>query len=408
MITEFTIDAPGRANALGPETTARLDRALADAVAQGSAAFVLRAAGGTFCSGFDLGDLPRLGDADLLARFVTIERLLERIRTAPLLTIACVGGPAVGAGADLVAACDYRLGTGAASFAFPGPRFGLLLGTAHLTRLVGGQPARDLLVRRQRVDVEEALRIGLLSHRVDELGPFAAELAAAAAALDPITLRELLAVTRGRATADPLSTLVASAADPGLADRVRAYRGESQMQQLINGVAAAVAEGGGEQAVTGRVAKVLRAALAKGLSLPPGVMVPHPERYVMYPLHVAPDGSFSIASAVWNVGQRTPIHDHGVWGVVGIHSGVEHEVRYAPPAPAGAPRMIDESLWRPGEVTVCCTTDQDLHQVASGSDEPCVGIHVYGGDIGTIQRRSYHPETGEVGYFTSAWTTPAS
>ena len=51
--------------------------------------------------------------------------------------------------------------------------------------------------------------------------------------------------------------------------------------------------------------------------------------------------------------------------------------------------------WTPGQVTVCCTTDDDVHAVAAVGSEPTVGIHVYGGNIGTISRRSYDPATGE-------------
>jgi hypothetical protein len=40
-------------------------------------------------------------------------------------------------------------------------------------------------------------------------------------------------------------------------------------------------------------------------------------------------------------------------------------------------------------VTVCCTTDDDVHRVACGSDEPCIGIHVYGANIGALSRRRY-------------------
>jgi predicted metal-dependent enzyme (double-stranded beta helix superfamily) len=57
----------------------------------------------------------------------------------------------------------------------------------------------------------------------------------------------------------------------------------------------------------------------------------------------------------------------------------------------------------PGQVIVCCTTDQDLHRVSAVGAQPCVGIHVYGGDIGTIRRRSYDVETGDVSWFTSSW-----
>jgi 3-mercaptopropionate dioxygenase len=53
--------------------------------------------------------------------------------------------------------------------------------------------------------------------------------------------------------------------------------------------------------------------------------------HVTYPLYVAPDDSWSMASVVWDVGQRTPVHSHETWGVVGIYSGIEHEVRYLKP-----------------------------------------------------------------------------
>jgi 3-mercaptopropionate dioxygenase len=48
--------------------------------------------------------------------------------------------------------------------------------------------------------------------------------------------------------------------------------------------------------------------------------------HVTYPLYIADDRG-SMASVVWEVGQRTPVHSHETWGVVGIYSGVEHEVR---------------------------------------------------------------------------------
>ena len=156
------------------------------------------------------------------------------------------------------------------------------------------------------------------------------------------------------------------------------------------------------------VADRLRATLAAGIDLPASVTKPGEARYVMYPLYVDPDGRFSIASAVWNVGQGTPVHGHETWGVVGIHSGVEHELSFVKPTTPGEPLVQDgEVSWTAGQVTVCCTTDDDVHQVECEGDVPCVGIHVYGADIGTLPRRSYQPDTGEVSWFTSTWTAPA-
>lgn len=179
------------------------------------------------------------------------------------------------------------------------------------------------------------------------------------------------------------------------------------LRTFVDAVQAIVDEGGGEQTVTGRIARRLTQCLDEGLELSAAVIRPGADRYLMYPLYVAPDGSFSIASAVWNVGQSTPIHDHGTWGVVGILTGMEGEERFAlPTQPGNSPSPIEFATWEPGAVTVCCTTDQDLHRVSCASAEPCVGIHVYGADIGRLQRRAYDPTTGEVTWFVSAWTPP--
>lgn len=65
-----------------------------------------------------------------------------------------------------------------------------------------------------------------------------------------------------------------------------------------------------------------------------------------------------------------------------------------------------EERWRPGQVTICCTTD-DVHAVTAVGDEPTVGIHVYGANIGKVRRRSYDPATGEAEWFVSGWDSPA-
>ncbi len=177
-----------------------------------------------------------------------------------------------------------------------------------------------------------------------------------------------------------------------------------ELAALARTVQSLVARGLDEQALTAAVQAELTAVLAAGLRLPEDKTRPDPERYVMYPLHVAEDGSFSIASAVWDVGQGTPVHGHETWGVVGIYSGVEVETRYQKPSVPDVPLVdLGTDEWSAGEVTICCTTDDDVHQVRCGGDRPVVGIHVYGADIGTLPRRSYVPGTGAVHWFVSSW-----
>ncbi|MFJ3895472.1 MULTISPECIES: hypothetical protein [unclassified Streptomyces] len=159
-----------------------------------------------------------------------------------------------------------------------------------------------------------------------------------------------------------------------------------------------------EQAVTQAVARHLRTWFESGITIPEPLRRPNEDHYVMYPMYVAPDSSFSIASAVWNVGQKTPVHDHGTWGVIGIVAGRERERRFVvDPSRSNGLRELGEGYLQPGDIEVCCTTDQDVHSVAAASDVPCVGIHVYGADIGSLPRRSYSEEDGSCKTFVSAW-----
>jgi predicted metal-dependent enzyme (double-stranded beta helix superfamily) len=179
------------------------------------------------------------------------------------------------------------------------------------------------------------------------------------------------------------------------------------MNLFINDVRQVVRAGGGEQVVTKKIASRLRSLLQEGDILDPRYTRAKPDKFVAYPVWVEPDGSFCVGAVVWNVGQKTPVHDHGTWGVIGIYQGVEHEVTYKPAIVTGA-RLYKQTGERDiseREVIVCCTSDQDIHRVSCGSNVPCVGIHVYGADIGAIERHVYDPQTGDVRPFVSGWTS---
>jgi predicted metal-dependent enzyme (double-stranded beta helix superfamily) len=168
-----------------------------------------------------------------------------------------------------------------------------------------------------------------------------------------------------------------------------------------------VADGDSEHRTTERVAARLAVLLEEGGEFLPATLTETDAPAAMYPLYVAQDRSISVAAAVSNAEFRTSIHDHGVWGVIGIYSGKERELRYAPPVAGRAPVLIEDTVRAPGEVTVCCTAERDVHSVGSGSGGTYVGIQVYGGDIGTLERRAFDPETGEVTTFVTPWQEPA-
>lgn len=181
------------------------------------------------------------------------------------------------------------------------------------------------------------------------------------------------------------------------------------LQRFVDDVERVLNRTDDEHEITARAAELMSALLAGGYRLPPELTRASSARPVTYPLHIAPDDRWSMASVVWDVGQRTNLHSHETWGVVGIYAGIELETRYLKPtaSTAGGPLTpAGESRWAPGQVTVCCTTDDDVHSVTALGDEPTIGIHVYGGDIATIRRRSYDPDTGETEWFVSGWDSP--
>ncbi len=209
-----------RGNALGPALVEALGTAVDTALAAGARMLILRGKGRHFCTGLDLGDLEACTDGDLALRILRIEILLQKIHALPVTTVAIAQGRVFGAGADLFAACDHRLAMAGASFAFPGPAFGLILGTGRLAGLVGGGAARRLLLAGEPVDAAAALGLGLATG----MGEDVAAATAAATRLDAETVSALHGRTRHADDADDLAALARSVARPGLKQRIRDYR----------------------------------------------------------------------------------------------------------------------------------------------------------------------------------------
>jgi enoyl-CoA hydratase len=181
-VAVLTLADPDRRNALRLEMTRALAAAVDTALAADVGAIVLAADPPVFCSGGWLDDLlaPR---APLEESYVGMLALAD----APVVTIAAVGGAAIGAGVNLPLVCDVIVTSPAARF---DPRWldvGIHPGGGHLWRLerrVGRQAAAALVLCGERVDGREAERIGLAWRCVDtddELLPEARRLAARAA-----------------------------------------------------------------------------------------------------------------------------------------------------------------------------------------------------------------------------------
>ena len=100
----------------------------------------------------------------------SIQRLTRAVLSTDLVTIAAVNGPAVGAGFDLVLACDLRLGAAEAWFAHTFVDLGIIPGDGGawmLPRVVGLQRASEIAYTARRVPAQEAVDLDILLEVVD-------------------------------------------------------------------------------------------------------------------------------------------------------------------------------------------------------------------------------------------------
>lgn len=137
--------------------------------------------------------------------------------------------------------------------------------------------------------------------------------------------------------------------------------------------------------------------------LPAAFAEPSPERYRQYLLHCDSAERFSVVSFVWGPGESTPVHDHRVWGLIGVLRGAERIERYERTSGGDLRQVGEASLLREGEVDAVSPRIGDIHRVSNGrADAPSVSIHVYGGNIGAVERATY-AEDGKEKPFISGY-----
>lgn len=176
------------------------------------------------------------------------------------------------------------------------------------------------------------------------------------------------------------------------------------LRDFIRAMTRLADEGATEARFLAEGAALLRTLVADGSWLPEDCAVPGP-RYRQYLLHCDPLERFSVVSFVWGPGQKTPVHDHTVWGLVGMLRGEEISTEMLPDAPM-RPGQVDRL--REGEVVAVGADTYDIHVVENAvSDRASISIHVYGGNIGAIQRSVFDPETGARKRFVSGYDNAA-
>ena len=143
--------------------------------------------------------------------------------------------------------------------------------------------------------------------------------------------------------------------------------------------------------------------------LPAAMAASHPQYYQQHLLYGDPLDRFSLVSFVWGPGQKTPIHDHTVWGIIGMLRGAEFGQRYVRAADGSLSAHGPEEQLKPGDIDVVSPTLGDIHVVRNGlADQDSISIHLYGGNIGRIQRHVFAPDTGESKAFISGYSNALS
>jgi predicted metal-dependent enzyme (double-stranded beta helix superfamily) len=175
---------------------------------------------------------------------------------------------------------------------------------------------------------------------------------------------------------------------------------------FVRGLEALVDRGADEQAIFREGGALLAALIARDDWLPGALLEPDPASYRIHLLHLDPARRFSVSAMVWGPGQGTPIHDHTVWGMVGVLRGKERCEEFAPLLESGGPLVaghVHDML--PGDIDFVSPRIGDIHRVSNAlADGTSVSIHAYGGDISAITRTRYD-EDGRATPFVSPYAS---
>jgi enoyl-CoA hydratase/carnithine racemase len=177
-LATITLARPDKRNAVNQAMFEELGRATAMAEDDPAVRAVLvEGDGPSFCAGIDLsliGDLAGLANGGEFSTFVHLaQHPYRRLALMPKPSVVAVQGHALGAGFQLVLACDLRVVARDVQFGMLEARYGIipdLGGMHHLVRLVGPARAKDLVWTARSVGAEEAEGMGLANHVVDVEG----------------------------------------------------------------------------------------------------------------------------------------------------------------------------------------------------------------------------------------------
>jgi enoyl-CoA hydratase/carnithine racemase len=166
-VATLSIDRPQARNALAPQTMAELDEALETVRLERARVLVIRGAGDkAFCAGGDIKELEQMRSKEQAAAMAHgMRATLDRIPQLAIPVIAGLNGDALGGGAELAIACDFRIAASHARMGFPQISLGLMPAwgaSERLASLVGRGRALRILLGGDAMPADEAFGLGLV------------------------------------------------------------------------------------------------------------------------------------------------------------------------------------------------------------------------------------------------------
>jgi enoyl-CoA hydratase len=168
LVVRATIDRPEERNSLNDNVILGLLDAIEYADESAARVFVIRGAGGTFCSGGDLKSMAGIfgeGSQAYREQFSALSVVLEEMLDASVLTVAAVEGYCLAGGMGLAAACEFIVADEDATFGTPEVDIGLFpaQAMAPIMRAVNEKAGLKLLFTGEHIDAVEAEEMGLVT-----------------------------------------------------------------------------------------------------------------------------------------------------------------------------------------------------------------------------------------------------
>jgi predicted metal-dependent enzyme (double-stranded beta helix superfamily) len=173
-------------------------------------------------------------------------------------------------------------------------------------------------------------------------------------------------------------------------------RHPERLRTFISAMAELIEDVPRESDLLSRGGQLLRQLVSHDDWLQDEFTVPDQTRYQQFLLHADSRQRFSVVSFVWGPGQETPIHDHRVWGLIGMLRGAEYSQGFARSADGRLEQEGRPIRLEPGQVETLSPHSNDIHQVSNAfDDQVSISIHVYGANIGAVKRAVYQADGSE-------------